>query len=209
MVVSLLFLSFCPVAFSQVAQTWNREFEVGVSKTFESPGYARFHVGMLTPGKKEYRWRRVSLDFANTFFYPGSYYRNSTELELRQDSGLFQQINLTYGIEARTYRSKDFALYAGCEAGAGYQWGHKTTFIFEEGNLNDAPIIERVQERNMGLVVNPYVGFTAMLSDQIGFFCQGWMFTSLFLENTSTSRAVSFYQTPELRLGMNLRLGRN
>ncbi len=207
-VLALLVVCWWGDAVSQTDRTWNRELEFGVSKTFDSPGFARFHAGMLTPGKKENHWRRLSLDLANNF-YQGYYYRNSSGLELTQDSGLIQQLNLTYGMELRTLRSKDFALYAGWEAGIGYQWGSRTTSVFPEGNLNDAPTIERVQQRGFGLLANPYIGFTAMLSDQIGFFCQAWLFTSLFLENTSGSSTFALNQSPELRLGMNLRLGGN
>ncbi len=193
-------------ASAQVDQNWNWELESGLSRSFTSPDQSRFHLGVLFPAGKNYRWHRISLDLANEF-YPGYYYREDPDAALVQDSGMTQQLSLTYGMEFRTYKSDIVAIYAGAEVGAGIAFTDRTTTTWPEANLNTTPTIERNESISPRALINPYVGMKVWLSDRIGFYGEGWLMTSLYGENTANSSTFNLDQSMEFRMGITFKMG--
>lgn len=204
--LACLFLGLQISTTAQVDQNWNWEIETGLSRSISDADLTRFHVGVQFPAARQYRWHRISLDLANEF-YPGFYYRTDPVSALVQDSGMTQQLSLTYGMEARTYKNDIVAIYAGAEVGAGVMFIDRTTSTWAEANLNEPASIDRDESICARALVNPYVGMKVWLSDQIGFFGEGWTMTSFYVENDGASSSFNLDQSVEFRFGITFKIG--
>lgn len=193
-------------ASAQVDQNWGWELESGISRSITTSDQTRFHVAALIPANKDYRWHRLSVGLMNEF-YPGYYYREEPDAALVQDSGMTQQLSLTYGMEFRTYKSDIVAIYAGAEVGAGLAFKDRTLKTWPEANLNEPATVDRQESTTARALINPYVGMKVWLSDRIGFFGEGWLMSSLYSENIGTSTAINFDQSPEFRVGITFKMG--
>lgn len=203
-----VFLAFGFSASAQIDQNWGWELELGTAKSITNPNQTRFHVGVLLPAKKDYRWHRINFALVNEF-YPQHYYQNDPSVGLVQDSGFSPQMHLTYGLEARTYKSDIVAIYAGGEIGGAVVLKDRTTNTWANSNLNESPAINRTESTTFRAMINPYVGMKVWLSDRIGVFGEGWAMTSLYTESDATSSTFNFDQSMEFRVGMTFKMGMN
>lgn len=204
--LAFLLMGFGISASAQIDQNWNWEIESGLARSLSNPDQSRFHLGVQFPAGKNYRWHRISVDLGNEF-PPGYYYRNTPDAALVRDSGMTQQLSLSYGLELRTYKSDIVAIYAGAEVGAGIVFTDRTVTTWPEANLNTTPTIERNESITARALINPYVGMKVWLSDRIGFYGEGWAMTSLYGENTAASSSFNLDQNLELRMGITFKMG--
>lgn len=192
-------------ASAQMEQNWNWEVEGAIAKPISDPYETAFHLGVLLPAKTNYRWHRLSLDLRNQFDQNYLYQFDQND-GLRRDSGLVQEVSLRYGLEARTYKSDNVAIYFGVEAGGAISVTNRQRSVWADGDISGNPEIETFDFQTYKALISPFAGLTVWLSDEIGVFGQLWANNSLFFEDDGQSQTFNFDMTPDLRIGLTLRM---